>query len=857
MDPQQKLVLHVGYLTFEQRHTQVSSLCAHHGGDFAMGIFVGVEPSGLQALERVGAAVGALCEHNDGIKRSVECTSSKANIGHLEASAAAASLTSLTLVHLGTSAVFGNTQLNSMPADVTLVESGDAKDSSLSSLARLSSFGFSGTIAHGALSSTLVYPITVAIEIANSLPNLPRDPSYQTMYQSLFFWQLTDRVMDGAWGDALHIEYNRDLFQASTAERFVLYFKTLVTSFVKAGDSDLVWKLNYLGEEERNTLLYSFNEMKPANSPLQNRHCTHLRDRQWNAVWLHDHMIGHAIPDMVVALQVSKSIEMAVAILGEASWFVMQGALTFSRKGNMTIISSVYLRQFSTTARHLVYVIYTSGSTGKPKGVLVEHAGVCLGVHGGTCVFLESGLSLIDLDDSLKFTILYDVPSVMALVTVPQNVALVQVIGEELSHSLVANLPVGVALWNWYGPTEVSIAATLKDGVTLSRLNSIGFPLENTVELLPIGSYGELLLGGVQIARGYLNRHELTAERFVPMPWPTAHSSRGIAYRTGDLARWWPNGELEFAGRIDFQVKIRGYRIELGEIEHALRSQTGVVEAVVVICATGESEGGLVAYLRPKNVASGCSSLGAVHLARRLSIELSMHLEPTLVFNYPTIEAIALLVQGGCPKVRQKVPRSTLCECRSICFVAKLQVHKPSDLDMLLICKLDASRVAPFLRWGCSPLHHVSYTVPSSMSYLEALSADPRFLAACLEFSLDLHCKHGYARGEGGSFFLLGSNFEETRAQVLGCAAPNGLSQRNLLESVKSVGAAIAALCVNSKSAQCSSSKSNLGHLEASAAAGGLVSLMLVALKMFMITGNAQLNQSTPMHPLATNTLRT
>ena len=129
----------------------------------------------------------------------------------------------------------------------------------------------------------------------------------------------------------------------------------------------------------------------------------------------------------------------------------------------------------------------------------------------------------------------------------------------------------------------------------LHRLFALGKPVQNVffyvvqpgskeLILQPIGVFGELLIGGVQVARGYLNRPELTAEKFIPNPWPERDpSGRGVLYRTGDRVRWCEDGELEFGGRIDFQVKLRGLRIELREIEHALRSQEGVTEAVVLL----------------------------------------------------------------------------------------------------------------------------------------------------------------------------------------------------------------------------------------------------------------------------------
>ena len=178
------------------------------------------------------------------------------------------------------------------------------------------------------------------------------------------------------------------------------------------------------------------------------------------------------------------------------------------------------------------------------------------------------------------------------------------VAGEACPASLVDVWAPGRHLINAYGPTETTVCATLARCERDGRSPPIGRPLANVrtyvldrdLNPVPIGVPGELHVGGVAVARGYLRRPELTRERFLRDPFAVDPDAR--MYRTGDLVRWRSSGELEFLGRRDHQVKVRGFRIELGEVEAALRSHTGVREAVVV-AASDAGERRLVAYVVP------------------------------------------------------------------------------------------------------------------------------------------------------------------------------------------------------------------------------------------------------------------
>ncbi|MCK2217015.1 amino acid adenylation domain-containing protein [Actinomadura sp. ATCC 31491] len=294
----------------------------------------------------------------------------------------------------------------------------------------------------------------------------------------------------------------------------------------------------------------------------------------------------------------------------------------------------------------LAYVIYTSGSTGRPKGVGVSHRAIvnrlrwmqeAFGLEAGERVLHKTPLSfdvsvwelfwpltvgaglvvaepgahrdgarLARLAEAHGVTTAHFVPSMLELfLDEPRLPALRRLIcsGEALSAELAARchdrLP-HTELHNLYGPTEAAVDVTWHPCEPGEPLIPIGRPVANTrLEVLdadgrrvPVGTPGELCLGGVQLARGYAGRPALTAERFVPDPYGPPGAR---LYRTGDVARWLPGGEVQYLGRTDFQVKIRGQRVELGEIEALLAAEPAVRAAVVVL--RGER---LVGYVVPE-----------------------------------------------------------------------------------------------------------------------------------------------------------------------------------------------------------------------------------------------------------------
>lgn len=297
---------------------------------------------------------------------------------------------------------------------------------------------------------------------------------------------------------------------------------------------------------------------------------------------------------------------------------------------------------------NLAYILYTSGSTGKPKGVKITHGNLVnfltsmlhlpginendrllaittisfdiaglelyLPLISGAEIFIadheqaKDGRLLLNLMKEQEITIMQATPSSWQMIIdsgwdKKLNIKVLcggEALPKELAQELLKR---SAQLWNMYGPTETTIWSTIKQITAGGQTPSIGTPINHTqiyimdesARPLPPGVEGEIYIGGLGVAEGYLNRPELTAEKFVPDPYSGIPGAK--LYRTGDLGKLLDHGEFTCMGRIDQQIKIRGHRIELGEIESVISALEGIKQTVVVARETNPTDKHLIAYV--------------------------------------------------------------------------------------------------------------------------------------------------------------------------------------------------------------------------------------------------------------------
>ena len=515
--------------------------------------------------------------------------------------------------------------------------------------------------------------------------------------------------IDPALSRRVYLEFDTDLFDPSTMERWLTHYRTLLETVVEQPGTP-VSRLRLLSESERRKILVEWNDTRA--DKLTDRCVPQLFEEQvattpdaiaaesqgsgltYAELNRRANQIAHRLrglgvgPDVVVAVLMERSLDLLTCLLGimkaggaylpldtalptRRLFFMLENsgaALLLTKRAFAKTMSDRDVRVMdldserrsiarqrednpspSAGSRNLAYVIYTSGSTGQPKGVEVEHGAlgnllqsmrrtpglteqdVLLSVTslsfdiaglefflpllvGATTIIstrdqAADGAWLKEQLETSRVTVMQATPATWRMVVEagwagnPRLKILCG--GEALPRDLAEELHARAgSVWNMYGPTETTIWSTVHKVESGESSVSIGRPIDNTVvyildsklEPVPIGTPGELYIGGLGLARGYRNAPDVTAARFIASPFLR---DDGRLYRTGDLARWLPDGRIDWLGRIDHQVKVRGFRIELGEIESVLGEYAEVKQCVVMARQDSPGETRVVAYVVP------------------------------------------------------------------------------------------------------------------------------------------------------------------------------------------------------------------------------------------------------------------
>ncbi|WP_164689690.1 non-ribosomal peptide synthetase [Herpetosiphon llansteffanensis] len=514
------------------------------------------------------------------------------------------------------------------------------------------------------------------------------------------------------------IEYNVDLFDASTIERMSQHYVTLLNSITQQPQAKLS-QLAMLTPNEQTQIIKDWNsstqaapdqqlfpqrfEAQVAKTPnaialIGDEQTLSYDELNQRANQLAYRLQAQGIgPESLVGICCDRSLAMVVALLATlkagAAYLPLDPAYPSERLAWMLndsqvamVLTQSHLLETVQALKHdgltildlaticdgseptdnrpstvqpanLAYLIYTSGSTGQPKAVMVQHHGLTnlvtaqiagFGVTAQSRVLqfaslsfdaaiseigmaLLAGASLVLMPagglaagtDVLGFIRQHNVsvatlpPSLLTVLPADQAPSLTTLItaGEASSIELVQRWAVDRRVINAYGPTEITVCASLTDlEPSLTTTPPIGRPLANLQiylldqhqHIVPVGVIGEIYVGGVGVARGYRNRPDLTAARFVPDQFSSTPGQR--LYRTGDLGRYRADGQIEFIGRIDQQIKLRGHRIELGEISSILNAHPAVEQSVVLIHDQASSTARLIAYVVANPTAAEASN---------------------------------------------------------------------------------------------------------------------------------------------------------------------------------------------------------------------------------------------------------